>query len=198
MLRLRFLLGNLLSAKLEKAADKGEDARVLTVLAAGKGGTIDIDDLGLKENTSLKRKADVATAYNDLFVEVNNKEFGISKEIRKLPFVILRSDSLMLFRDSSTQIFMRISPFIFVIRISFLVIDLHLCSLYLTKVFGVSQDDCAEYMIYNMLRPEHKIGAHFIDNKGDEASKSPYFGNDDIRAKVWQHSVEVTGLEETK
>ena len=52
-------------------------------------------------------------------------------------------------------------------------------------------------MIYNMLRPEHKIGAHFINNKGDETSKSPYFGNDDVREKVWQHSVEVTGLEET-
>jgi hypothetical protein len=67
---LRFLLGNLLLPKLEKAADKGEDSRVLTVLAAGKGGTIDVDDLGLKEYSSLKRKADVATSYNDLLVEV--------------------------------------------------------------------------------------------------------------------------------
>jgi len=66
----------------------------------------------------------------------------------------------------------------------------------LTKPFGVSQDECAEYMIYNLLRPEHKTGAHFVNNKGDEASKSSYFGNDDIRAKVWQHSAEVTGLEE--
>ena len=71
-LRIRFLLGNLLLPKLEKAADKGEDARVLTVLAAGKGGTIDVDDLGLKEYSTLKRNADVATSYNDLVVEVNS------------------------------------------------------------------------------------------------------------------------------
>ena len=112
--------------KLEKAADKGEDARVLTVLAAGKGGTIDVDDLGLKEYSSLKRKADVATSYNDLFVEAKTEILGISNKGRNLAFVILRSHSLMLIRDLSTQIFTRIFHFIFVIRISFLVIDLHL------------------------------------------------------------------------
>jgi hypothetical protein len=57
-------------------------------------------------------------------------------------------------------------------------------------------EECAEYMIYNMLRPEHRTGAHFVSTKGDEAKKSRYYGNDDIRAKVWQHAVEVTGLED--
>jgi len=64
-------MGNLLLPKLKAAADKGEDARVLTVLAAGKGGEIDMDDLGLKKSASLKRKADCATTYNDLMVEVS-------------------------------------------------------------------------------------------------------------------------------
>jgi len=59
-----------LLSKLEKAAEKGEDARVLFVLSAGHGGTIDMDDLGLKKSYSLKRKADSATTYNDLMVEV--------------------------------------------------------------------------------------------------------------------------------
>jgi len=57
--------------KLQKAADKGKDARVLTVLAAGKGGPIDMNDLGLKSGASLKRNADYSTTYNDLMVEVN-------------------------------------------------------------------------------------------------------------------------------
>jgi hypothetical protein len=52
-------------------------------------------------------------------------------------------------------------------------------------------------MIYNLLRPEHKTGAYFINNKGDDATKNQYFGNDDVRKKVWDHSVEVTGLEST-
>ena len=59
--------------KLEKSTDKGEEARVLSVLAAGKGGTIDMDDLGLKNRSSLKRKADSATTYNDLMVEVKGE-----------------------------------------------------------------------------------------------------------------------------
>lgn len=67
-----FLLGNLLLPKLEKSADKGEEARVLSVLAAGKGGAIDLNDLGLKDSYGLKRKADSATTYNDLMIEVGS------------------------------------------------------------------------------------------------------------------------------
>jgi NAD(P)-dependent dehydrogenase (short-subunit alcohol dehydrogenase family) len=65
----RFLLGNLLMPKVEKAAETGEDARVLSVLAAGHGGAIDVNNLNLS-NAGLKRKADSATTYNDLMIEV--------------------------------------------------------------------------------------------------------------------------------
>ena len=68
----RFLLGNLLIPNLEKASAQGEEARVLTVLAAGKGGSIDVDDLSNKEKASLVNKADYATTYNDLMVEVTS------------------------------------------------------------------------------------------------------------------------------
>jgi len=71
-------------------------------------------------------------------------------------------------------------------------------SLHLVLPFTVSVEECSEYMVYNMLRPEHKSGAHFITNKGDEAKKSRYFANEDVRTKVWQHSVEVTGLESSQ
>ena len=70
------------------------------------------------------------------------------------------------------------------------------CSVQIFAPLAVSTEECAEYMIYNMLRPEHRNGAHFVSTKGDETNKSRYHGNDDIRAKVWQHAVEVTGLED--
>ena len=73
-----------------------------------------------------------------------------------------------------------------------------MCSLYLFLPLTVSVEECSEYMLYNMLRPEHKTGAHFVTNTGDEAKKSRYFANEDVSAKVWQHSVEVTGLESNK
>jgi hypothetical protein len=63
---------------------------------------------------------------------------------------------------------------------------------------ATSPADCAEYMLYNLLRPEHKVGAYFIDNKANGATKSQYFGNEDVRKKVWDHAVEVTGLSEAK
>jgi hypothetical protein len=66
----RFLLGNLLLPMVEKAAERGEEGRVLSVLSAGQNGAIDLDDLGLKKSPSIKRKADSATAYNDMMVEV--------------------------------------------------------------------------------------------------------------------------------
>jgi hypothetical protein len=65
-------MANLLLPKIEKAAEKGEDARVFSVLAAGQGGAIDLDDLDLKKNGGLKRKADSATTYNDLMIEVSS------------------------------------------------------------------------------------------------------------------------------
>lgn len=63
------------------------------------------------------------------------------------------------------------------------------------ELFTISADECAEYMVYNLLRPEHKTGAHFINDKGDDAAKSKYFGKKDIREKLWNYSVESTGLE---
>jgi hypothetical protein len=56
---------------LKKAKELGEDAKVLSVLAAGKGGKIDLDDLGLKKHFSLGRAASQAPTYNDLMVEVS-------------------------------------------------------------------------------------------------------------------------------
>lgn len=53
-----------------RAQEAGEDAKVMTVLAAGKGGEVDIDDLGLKKDFSLSRAALQAPTYNDLMVEV--------------------------------------------------------------------------------------------------------------------------------
>jgi hypothetical protein len=64
--------------------------------------------------------------------------------------------------------------------------------------FTTTAADCAEYMVYNLLRPEHKVGAHFVDSKGNDATKSQYFGNEDVGKKVWDHAVEVTGLSEAK
>jgi NAD(P)-dependent dehydrogenase (short-subunit alcohol dehydrogenase family) len=55
---------------LESAQDAGEDAKIISVLGAGDGGKIDLDDLGLKKSFSLSNAAAAAPTYNDLMIKV--------------------------------------------------------------------------------------------------------------------------------
>lgn len=55
---------------MQKAKDDGEDAKVMSVFAAGSGRAIDLDDLGLKKNFSLAGAARSAPTYNDCMIEV--------------------------------------------------------------------------------------------------------------------------------
>ncbi|CCM05843.1 uncharacterized protein FIBRA_08079 [Fibroporia radiculosa] len=54
---------------LRKAKDTGEDAKVISVLAAGHGSDIDLDDLGLKKNYTGVSSMRAAPTYNDLMFE---------------------------------------------------------------------------------------------------------------------------------
>ncbi|KAF8885862.1 hypothetical protein CPB84DRAFT_1787989 [Gymnopilus junonius] len=54
---------------LKDAQEKGEKAAVVSVMAAGHGGKIDLEDLGLKKGYSLSAAALAAPTYNDLMME---------------------------------------------------------------------------------------------------------------------------------
>lgn len=66
----RWKFVNELMPLLHKAKDDGENAGVVTILAAGQGWKIDVDDLGLKKGYSARAAAKAAPAYNDLMIEV--------------------------------------------------------------------------------------------------------------------------------
>ena len=71
---------------LEETAKKGEDVRVMTVLAAGKGGKVNWDDKDLKTTYGLKAAADHATTFNDLLVQViicSVNDFQITSKARE-------------------------------------------------------------------------------------------------------------------
>jgi len=55
---------------LERAKEAGEEAKTMSVLAAGKGGEIDMEDLGLKTGFSLSKAGLTSPTYNDLMLEV--------------------------------------------------------------------------------------------------------------------------------
>ena len=64
--------------------------------------------------------------------------------------------------------------------------------------FSATPEDCAEYMIHHLTRPDHKTGGYYISNNGDDAVKNKYLEQADIRQRVWDHGTEVTGLEDKK
>jgi hypothetical protein len=54
----------------EAAKEAGEDGKVMSVLAAGYGGKIDLEDLGLKKSFSVGNAAAAAPTYNDIMINV--------------------------------------------------------------------------------------------------------------------------------
>ena len=55
---------------LERAKEAGEEAKTMSVLGAGQGGEIDVDDLGLKKNFSVTNAGLTSPTYTDLMMEV--------------------------------------------------------------------------------------------------------------------------------
>ena len=53
-----------------KAKEAGEDGKVMSVLAAGKGGPVDLDNLGIKKGYNVARAGLTSPTYTDLMFEV--------------------------------------------------------------------------------------------------------------------------------
>ena len=64
--RWRFI--NDLLPALKNAKEAGEDAKVLSVLAAAKGAEIDVDDIGLRKTFSFMKARTQVPTYNDLMM----------------------------------------------------------------------------------------------------------------------------------
>ena len=72
--RVKFMLD--LLPLLQKAKDAGEDARVLNVAAAGHGGPIDLDDMGLRKTYGPKTVRPTLATYTDMVMEVSAQIFA--------------------------------------------------------------------------------------------------------------------------
>jgi NAD(P)-dependent dehydrogenase (short-subunit alcohol dehydrogenase family) len=67
---------------LERAKEDGEEAKVISVLAAGRGDKIDLNDLGLKKDFGILRLVQQGCKYNDLMCAV--RLLAISRPTRPL------------------------------------------------------------------------------------------------------------------
>ncbi|TFK18835.1 NAD(P)-binding protein [Coprinopsis marcescibilis] len=156
---------------LRKAKEAGEDSKVISVLAAGKGGEVNLDDLGLVKTFSLTNAALQAPTYNDLMMEEYSKRNPGTTFIHSYPGGVKTG---LTSKSTST-----------LIRVAGSVMNTVLSPLL------TSQDDCAEYMWSGVFNSDGD-GAFRIGSKGEDLKKTRYFGNDEQRQKLWEHTVKTT------
>ncbi|KAH9485709.1 Oxidoreductase [Psilocybe cubensis] len=152
---------------LKKANEEGEDARVMSVLAAGRGGKIESNNLGLKKGYSFRTATEAATTYNDLMVESFQQQNPGIIFSHSFPGAVLTN-----IMSSAHMPWLRaVAP----------VANL------IAKPFTVTQNQCAEYLWSGLLNGTSRIG-----KKGEDIGKTGYYGNDELRQKLWEHTEEVT------
>ncbi|OAX40473.1 NAD(P)-binding protein [Rhizopogon vinicolor AM-OR11-026] len=152
---------------LRKAKDAGEDAKVLTVLGAGRGGEIDLEDLGLKKNYTLAKAAGAAETYNDLMIE----EFS-SRE-PDLTFTHITPGVVLTPLLTPKQWYLK--PFSFMLSTAL-------------RPFVFSADECAEYLLQSLLYD--KSGAFMRGTKAQLLyAPASISGRDEARQKLWDHTL---------
>ncbi|KAJ7087690.1 NAD(P)-binding protein [Mycena belliarum] len=155
---------------LEAAHAAGQDAKVMSVLAAGHGGAIDLDDLGLKQTFSLANAAAAAPTYMDIAVN----DFGARHP--QISFVhsypgLVRSGAL----KASDSRFMKAANVL----------------VPLLTPFSYSVEQAGEHQLYALL----KAGAGPVrtDDKGDDIGLTKaYYGSAEAMARLWTHTEDAT------
>ncbi|KIK00464.1 hypothetical protein K443DRAFT_7662 [Laccaria amethystina LaAM-08-1] len=166
----RWTFANGLLPALKKAKEDGEDAKVCSVLGAGKGGEIDVEDLGLKKSFSVANAALASPTYTDLMME------ELAERNPDLTFIHAYPGFVRTNLLSSAQSV--------ILRATSGIIN------GLTYAVSTAPEDCAEYMwhgIFNTTKGAFRMGSH-----GENLGKKRYFGTEAQRKKLWEHSWEST------
>ncbi|KAJ7133207.1 hypothetical protein C8R44DRAFT_772031 [Mycena epipterygia] len=156
----------------EAAQKAGEDAKVMSVLAAGDGGAIDLEDLGLKKSFTLASAAAAAPTYNDIMVnDFAARHPGLSF-IHSYPGVV--RSGLLRASDSSW------------IRASNVLMPL-------LAPFSYSVEASGEHQLYALLKAGP--GAVRTNDKGDDIGLTKaYYGSMEAMKRLWKHTEEATAV----
>jgi len=154
---------------LDKAAAEGQEARVLTVLAAGQGGPLDTEDLGLKKNMTFQRNLAQSPTYNDIMVEEYAKRYPFISFIHIFPGGVATG--------IYDNVHWALRPFVPIV-----------------KLLLTSPKDCGEWMASALLSPDYKQGAFHLDNKADPVPANKVYAFDEAGRKtlVEHYNKEVT------
>ncbi|KAG6917686.1 hypothetical protein DXG01_001661 [Tephrocybe rancida] len=155
---------------LVNAKDAGEDAKVMSVLGAGKGGEINLDDLGLKKTFSLTSAALEAPTYNDLMLQDYAAKYPTLTFVHSCPGYV--RTSLM---SSSDSTWLKVAAPV---------------AMQLVRPFFTSYQDSGEYMLHGLLSSGK--GFFRVGSKGEDIGMKKYFGSEEARKRLWQHTMEAT------
>ena len=161
---------------LRAAKEAGEDAHVLVVLAAGRGGPIDFEDMGLRKPYSLSTVRPTVVTYTDVMVEVSGNSS------------IETTSS-----DRHTQSLASLAPEVTFTHIWPGLVSTPLFRPWarpLTNLLLTSIDDCGEYMLFALL-DFNSGGAQRKGARGDDIGLDGYYGGAEVRERVWVHTMEV-------
>jgi NAD(P)-dependent dehydrogenase (short-subunit alcohol dehydrogenase family) len=178
---------------LKKAKESGEDAKVLSVLAAGKGGEIDLNDLGLKKTFTLTNAALQGPTYNDLMMEVSGRLFQFFPSKQRM---FNSSPVQQEFASQNPDLsFIHAYPgFVHTaIMSSSDSTILRLASLALGPLlypFSTSYGESGEYMLHGLLNASK--GAFRVGSRGEDIGTKRYFGSTESRKKLWEHTINET------
>ncbi|PBK75531.1 NAD(P)-binding protein [Armillaria solidipes] len=145
---------------------KDEGSRVVSVMAPGYGGSIDVDDLDMKKSYSAVKVGLRIPTYLDLMSEGFAQRYPYHSFIHAHPGAV-RTNYVY---ASPSAIFRYTAPLI----------------MGLAYPFTISPKDCAEYMWHGTL--QKAAGAFRVSNRGEDMGKKRYFGDEEQRQKLWDHT----------
>ncbi|KAI5830182.1 hypothetical protein K523DRAFT_272728 [Schizophyllum commune Tattone D] len=166
--RFRFIQN--LAPALDRAADAGEEARVMTVIRAGVGAPLEWDELDMSRN-GLKRWATQMPTYHDFAMA------GFAKRHPKVSFIHAAPGIVW------TPLFLR-SRSLFVKILAYLFAPL-------LWLFSVTEEQCGEHMMYGLY--QSKPGFSDLGEKGDVIEPG-YKGTDEEVERLWNWAYDRPGV----
>lgn len=163
--RFRFIYD--LMPLVEKAAEKGEQTGVVSVLAAGRGGEVDLNDLGLVKGYSLRNAEGHAITYTDSAFQ------NLAEKYRNIGFYHIFPGMVRTPMANSFPVVGLVMP--------------------LFKWATESPAECAEVMWWRVWGndPAWKTGAHQINHRGEAVTPNKFVTPEGKKA-IWDHAVKIT------
>ncbi|KAJ7627771.1 hypothetical protein DFH06DRAFT_1480793 [Mycena polygramma] len=146
------------------------DAKVMSVLAAGRGDTIDLEDLGLKKSFTWKTAATTATTYNDIMVNDFAARYPGLTFVHSYPGFVASS----LYKSSNSSLLNAINVL-----------------MPLFSPFAYSVEASGEHQLFALLKAVP--GAARTGPNGDDIGLTQgYFGSPEALTRLRKHTEEAT------